>query len=533
MSRQGLELKLALLGCSPSYVLGLHIYIYIYDYQKLCLFFAICFSIQPKTVSAKITFTSGPRTETYPLNDHFLHPQPYYRYEGLAFKIHLTYNNVTDTCKFSPINESNPVVKFTSKMSAKHPEFALLALQNLPPYTNCEKNKLVTESLDHLMQQLVRNGFPPVKLLILERNYSPNFGFNDNFIMGQNEQQYYDILTKYNPVNIAILSSPQPLSFIDRFSIFPYFHYIAEQEPNPWYAILTSKWHIAYKIMYSVIIALALLYACARVIMLAKLKMLHLNLLLASFVVTIVYCIFFLMHLTMLYQPSKSTGLYGIYTILSGVPFDLILWYWSIVGRNLFSKRSIILLRSIIIIDIASNIARTILTAMDSDISSDGFRILFENQMDVYVIIFALSWLNTIVFGGFAIWFGINGYKLKKHPKGRYRFIRLGLFALLGFATYIVFAVYYTANITFGLWLQPTEILASLAVFDTAYMLRVLVFLSVFGIRWPRPNDTAEEETRAPLGGMTTIGCHTTMETRPLHRQLTHKLTQIIRKQTF
>ncbi|KAI9598589.1 hypothetical protein BDF19DRAFT_182526 [Syncephalis fuscata] len=146
---------------------------------------------------------------------------------------------------------------------------------------------------------------------------------------------------------------------------------------------------------------LALLYACARVIMLAKLKMLHLNLLLASFVVTIVYCIFFLMHLTMLYQPSKSTGLYGIYTILSGVPFDLILWYWSIVGRNLFSKRSIILLRSIIIIDIASNIARTILTAMDSDISSDGFRILFENQMDVYVIIFALSWLNTIVFGGF------------------------------------------------------------------------------------------------------------------------------------
>ncbi|KAI9598601.1 hypothetical protein BDF19DRAFT_182847 [Syncephalis fuscata] len=96
--------------------------------------------------------------------------------------------------------------------------------------------------------------------------------------------------------------------------------------------MLTSKWHIAYKSMYSVIIALALLYACARVIMLAKLKMLHLNLLLASFVVTIVYCIFFLMHLAILNRPSKSTGLYGIYIILSGVPFDLILWYWYVVS---------------------------------------------------------------------------------------------------------------------------------------------------------------------------------------------------------
>ncbi|KAI9593317.1 hypothetical protein BDF19DRAFT_497784 [Syncephalis fuscata] len=89
------------------------------------------------------------------------------------------------------------------------------------------------------------------------------------------------------------------------------FHYTAEQEPNPWNEIFFSHTYIAYKWTYFAIVLGVLLYACTRTIMLARFKLLKRNLLLIAFVISIIYCI--------------SPILFNVYTLLSGIPFDIIL----------------------------------------------------------------------------------------------------------------------------------------------------------------------------------------------------------------
>ncbi|KAI9599235.1 hypothetical protein BDF19DRAFT_430545, partial [Syncephalis fuscata] len=63
--------------------------------------------------------------------------------------------------------------------------------------------------------------------------------------------------------------------------------------------------------------------------------------------------------------------------------------------------------------------------------------------------------------------------------------------------------------------------------YDTAYLIRALVFLAALGIRWPKLDKTVKNHM--PFGGMTTIGCETIVEENPPYRRLTRHITKMAR----
>ncbi|KAI9590823.1 hypothetical protein BDF19DRAFT_428095 [Syncephalis fuscata] len=77
---------------------------------------------------------------------------------------------------------------------------------------------------------------------------------------------------------------------------------------------------------------------------------------------------------------------------------------------------------------------------------------------------------------------------------------------------------------------RPNELLTKEFMFDTSYMIRAFVFLTVLGMEWPYSLNLVEPEIRAPLGGMTTIEYDSTAEEVPIQWRLTRKITRMIKR---
>ncbi|KAI9593318.1 hypothetical protein BDF19DRAFT_166235 [Syncephalis fuscata] len=191
------------------------------------------------------------------------------------------------------------------------------------------------------------------------------------------------------------------------------FRYTAEQEPNPWNEIFFSHTYIAYKWTYFAIVLGVLLYACTRTIMLARFKLLKRNLLLIAFVISIIYCIFFLIHLTALHNAYVAPILFNVYTLLSGIPFDIILLHWSIIGKKLFSKKAMIPVWIITFIDTTVNILRIV----------DSIGLIYWNKTNAKTSLFyaifdiirciVLPWVTIVTLCALLLWLGFIAYKLR------------------------------------------------------------------------------------------------------------------------
>ncbi|KAI9593310.1 hypothetical protein BDF19DRAFT_497777, partial [Syncephalis fuscata] len=271
-------------------------------YQQLVLLLFTCILIQINYVCAKLTLFNGTSDQiSYKLTDAFLYPEPHRRpYNGTALVSNfLNYTESNTKCSFPLVNASDPMIQNIAEIASSYPDFALIVKFKYLFSAKCDTTEQISQAIDKLMRQLLRAGFPPVKLFILLSYTPPYFYLGYDYIIG-NSYDVKILLPVLKPITIAIMEAsifPKDMKNVNGYTAF---HYTAGQEPNPWNEIFFSHTYIVYKWTYFAIVLGVLLYACTRTIMLARFKLLKRNLLLIAFVISIIYCIFFLIHLTAL-----------------------------------------------------------------------------------------------------------------------------------------------------------------------------------------------------------------------------------------
>ncbi|KAI9593319.1 hypothetical protein BDF19DRAFT_166221 [Syncephalis fuscata] len=174
------------------------------------------------------------------------------------------------------------------------------------------------------MRQLLRAGFPPVKLFILFSYWSPFFDLGYDYIISIFSDTVNGFVES-DPITTSVVEEynfPKDMANVNGYTAL---RYTAEIEPDPWNELLFSHTYIAYKWTYFTLVLGVLLYTCARIIRLTRLKILKQNLLLIAFVTGFVYCIFFLIHLAALGKTYLSLIFLRFYVFLAGTPFDIIL----------------------------------------------------------------------------------------------------------------------------------------------------------------------------------------------------------------
>ncbi|KAI9599236.1 hypothetical protein BDF19DRAFT_430548 [Syncephalis fuscata] len=397
---------------------------YQFNFNRLVLIVCIYLFVQLNIANAKITVIGDNNTETsYPTSDYFLDRVPYYRYDGIAVAGRFENEASYGACIVKPFRTFSPNIQKQAKIASAYPDSALILNYYSMKKANCETKEQAVRAINNMTQQLSHAGFPPIRLLIL-LDYIDLHGLWDAEMVSYiKDQVFVDpvrppsmTVTTINSDNSEIIKN---LLLNNQSAIY----YVAEQEPGEWNDLFLSSGFIAYKWLYFSLLLIAFSYACARTLMLIKLKKLYSDLLLLSFIITIVYCILFSMHLISMTEVFSNQS--AIYSTLSKLPFELILWHWSIVGRNMFSKKSILFLRIMIILDLAMQIALFIcrLTSYDTSYLWSASKVDF-----VYVLLYMIHlayFMDVLIFGGFTIWFGRSAHKLKKHPEGYFRFIQV------------------------------------------------------------------------------------------------------------
>ncbi|KAI9595330.1 hypothetical protein BDF19DRAFT_465490, partial [Syncephalis fuscata] len=209
-------------------------------FQQLILLIFIYISVQTNNAQAKITMLNGTNPPiVFPSDDVFLHPESYYHYEVVA-------NYISSS------------------------------------YALCLTKEQVSKAIDNLTWQLARAGFPPVRLFILVSDIQPDFFLYYDHIVCLASARLDEFVGSGSMKTVA-MEIPGFPRFMVNTNGYTSFHYTAEQEPSPWNEIFFSQTYIAYKWIYFTLVLVALLYTCVRIIMLARLKLLKRNLLLAAF----------------------------------------------------------------------------------------------------------------------------------------------------------------------------------------------------------------------------------------------------------
>ncbi|KAI9595329.1 hypothetical protein BDF19DRAFT_441530 [Syncephalis fuscata] len=488
-------------------------------YQRLVLLFFIYILTQINNVRAKIFLSNGTATSiAFPSTDVFLHPESYYHYEGIAFVWHFADALKPNmTCAFPPINASDPLIRNMANDAYQHTDFAIIIDYSLSKFVGC-----TTKEQIQLDSAAITRKFPPIKLFIIVSNTSPAFFLDYDHITGVVDDTLKRNI-KPGIKMISVIDTPD-LSFMKQISSFKRFYYAVEQEPNSWDILFASNSYIAYKWIYFTMVLVALLYTCARVIKLARLNMLKQNLFWLHLL------LLFLVHLAALEKAYIASAFLNLYIILAKLPFDIIVWHWSIIGKRLFSKTSIIFVRLIAIIDIIVNIFQIISLIVTINHNKDYDTITPYTTPFIRFMRLVLPWVAIAIFCGLALWFGLTSYRLRRHHEGRRKFIQLACLTVLALFTYILFpscSIYYGMS---PLQLEPNELLTKEFMFDTSYMIRAFVFLTVLGMEWPYSLNLVEPEIRAPLGGMTTIEYDSTAEEVPIQWRLTRKITRMIKR---
>ncbi|KAI9598085.1 hypothetical protein BDF19DRAFT_433412 [Syncephalis fuscata] len=459
---------------------------------------------------AKILLTSSNGTtlnlHTY---DYFLYREPFYRYKGIGAVWGVLPNSDGDGCTFQPLNSTSSNAKnLTAKLTA--PASLAIVVEMYSLYSSgCQTRAKAQTALDALSRQLEQNGLPSVKLLVLINVpdiYQPKW--ESNFI-GQNSVGLSGAASGSSFTAITLMPVDETISFATIVrKRYEFFYLTAEEEQGPWNAAFLSPGLTACKWIYFTIVLLVFTYAIVRSIALVKLKKLPKDLLLVAFIASIAYVFVLFVHIIV--PPTAfSLNMIGIIcNFLSNVPFDLILIHWSIHGKTYFSRFAVICFRVVISLNMALIVMAFVFQVY---IYSDDDWILKDVKKYVALnsITNAIPLINAIIFGGFTIWFIFCFLKLRKHAEARFRFIQLTLFTALACFTFVVFGLYFILTDL----KQPVTTINGLVSFsilyDLAYFIRALVFLSVLGVRWPKSKDSIhihaplEEMSVAEVGSIT------------------------------
>ncbi|RKP27847.1 hypothetical protein SYNPS1DRAFT_20741 [Syncephalis pseudoplumigaleata] len=408
-------------------------------------------------VDASVVFTSDNGTHVaLPSTDYYLHPEAYYNYTGIALYWRFGYDRLRDECVFAPVNTTDPQLHTIAGRASGYAHFAIVL--NYPPsvYVDCKSKEQMDRATTAFLDQLATAGFPPVDLFLLVGHAGRIVFIVDDYILHSDHNPFRNYI-RSAAVKIAIVKKDKagtkaPSTKLGAYTIY---HYHAVQEANQWNQLLLSPENIIPKWFCFTLVLQILVYALARVARLVSLRMLSFDLLVLSFIVTIIYAIFLLLHYLAPYNYNALDKATFIYSFLSRVPFDLILWHWSVVGRNLFSRRAVLFFRAIIIVDFLSNVFRLVFMVMNLDQPEEANNGLKLYGRLINIASAAIPAMNTAIFGGLKI------------------------------------------------------------IYDMAYLMRAIAFLLVLGVYWPMPKSrVVEPAKRASFSEMAVTMSKTTIDDR-------------------
>ncbi|RKP25222.1 hypothetical protein SYNPS1DRAFT_22782, partial [Syncephalis pseudoplumigaleata] len=146
----------------------------------------------------------------------------------------------------------------------------------------------------------------------------------------------------------------------------------------------------------------------------------------------------------------------------------------------------------------------------------------------------AILVMDAIVFGGFAIWFGMTAREMRRHAEGRDCFIKasgthctalhciksyahtdriqFAVFTGLACITYVVLVVWTVVLSASHDFLSPLSVITADITFDTIYVVRAFLFLFALGVRWPKAKKASMYRQLDGMGNMH----HYPAPTRPI-----------------
>ncbi|KAI8051039.1 hypothetical protein BDF22DRAFT_745240 [Syncephalis plumigaleata] len=434
--------------------------------------------------TAKMTILdwSGNRT-MHPTSDYFLYNGSPYTYSGVA----LVWEFENDkTCSMQTVNTTSIQLRKLVKLVQAYPNFAISIKYNAFKEAGCTTDLQVNTAMNKLATQLQQAGFPKIQLLILLNNDGRYIIWNDESIAYHVNSIFNGVLYS-SPIKIvAVNIYENTLPYLANTDRYKLFRYDVEHERGAWNRVFLSIGYTCYKWIYFGLLLLALLYACARVARLHELRMLERDLLLVAFIITIIYCVAFLTRLP--FMSDLFTYQTDVCNLLSKIPLDLILWHWSNVGKKLFSRKAIMCLQGTIVVDSIMSIAlflyRIPLYHVELSLSDETAA---NSLLTLVRITKAILVMDGIIFGAFAIWFGMTAREMKRHAEGRGCFIKFAIFTSLACLTYILLVIWITILASSDqTLLTPVSVVTADIAFNTIYVIRALLFLFVLGIRWPK-----------------------------------------------
>ncbi|KAI9599226.1 hypothetical protein BDF19DRAFT_462618 [Syncephalis fuscata] len=105
------------------------------------------------------------------------------------------------------------------------------------------------------------------------------------------------------------------------------------------------------------------------------------------------------------------------------------------------------------------------------------------------------NYIDTTIFGGLSLWFGWSIYRMRKDEVIQKQFIKFTTFTMLAFFTFLLSEIEKTQLIN-NQYVTVKRYATHHIVSDTVYLIRALMFLSFFGIIWPRKKPKTRARTR-------------------------------------
>ncbi|KAI8054464.1 hypothetical protein BDF22DRAFT_679211 [Syncephalis plumigaleata] len=479
-------------------------------YAQLVLFYL---ATQLGNVSAKITLIRGGRTLTLPTMNYFQHDQSYYNYSGILYD--WTWDVGAGTVKPWPVNMSDPFFVQFKKQSNRFKSTAIYI--NYGEYFTYPEHITIAqfgEEVEKLARQFDQLRLPPIKLLVF---VFP--GDAGPMVWGSNSNAYVTDKPSSKPEGppsiattfVDSVSSIDFLEFTGKHVSGTGFH--AEPEPGPVNEVFLSSGYLAHKWICFVLVLLALIYTCSRIVLLAIRKQLILNMRMVIFTLAVMDSIVFMMYL--------NTPLYTYYNVVLQIilvsttilNYLLLFIYWSIHARHVFSL--------ILVVSFRVSVVCIFTVEMTTSIIGLCFQIWSVETIYKWGIdegfkaikIFSVT-ANIILLLGFTIWFSLCAYRVRRHSKPYKRFIQLTMFT--GLAT--------LTGVTSGMTVSDWAIFAISR--HATLVIRIIVCLSIMGIAWPKLRETTTHHT--PLNGMTTIGATDTTLVNDDHGALAAPLARTL-----
>ncbi|RKP27357.1 hypothetical protein SYNPS1DRAFT_26988 [Syncephalis pseudoplumigaleata] len=417
--------------------------------------------------------------------DHYRVDMPYYDWKG--YLLYLPFDRTAANCTFlRPKNNSTRVREYAANASS-YEQFAFMINWALATTHKCGTVERVMQMAMTESEAWQTYNFPPVDLLVFYTNKQDGRAeyWGSTFDGWGKPSERRSI----QGVASTFMSREGALEFGERYGsgVSPFqlrFH--ATQERGPWNDAIFSPGTVAKEWIFFVLSAICLIYALIRFAWLVHLggvrRDLRLAIMIIALISTTLFCI-------SRFIGEEARNVVKLVTqFLAILAFELLLWHWSIRGKTIFPRKSVVGFRILIVIHLLLELVVFLFNILRIGFAIDG---VLQNHRKAFTAVVSpiATFSGVLIFGGFGVWFFICTYRVRRHSQARWRFVQLSIFSLLAALTFIM-----EASITFvGGYgtvnsnnTRASEIEYINVITVVVCFIRSVVCLGVWGVSWPR-----------------------------------------------